>query len=139
MAFDPISSIFEVGSKLIDKLLPDPAAKAEAMYKLAQMKQTGELAQLTAETDLAKGQQEINKIEAANSNLFISGWRPAIGWVCALAFAYHFVAQPMMAFVLANMGVTVDLPRFDMDVLNTVLFGMLGLGAMRTTEKVMMK
>ena len=136
MAFDPITAAFGIGEKLIDKFFPDPAAKSEAMYKLAKMKQDGELAELAAETELAKGQLEINKAEASTGSLFIGGWRPAIGWVCAAAFAYHFVLQPFLAFVMANLGVTVDLPKFDMDVLNTVLMGMLGLGGLRTVEKV---
>lgn len=136
MAFDPITAIFGVGEKLIERLFPDPTAKSEAMYKLSKMKQDGELAELAAETELAKGQLEINKTEAAHSNIFVAGWRPAIGWVCAAAFAYHFVVQPFLAFALANAGVSVDLPAFDMDVLNTVLMGMLGLGGLRTVEKV---
>ena len=136
MAFDPISIALEVGSKLIDRLFPDPLARAAAQQKLLELQQTGELAQLAAETDLAKGQQEVNKAEAASGNLFIAGWRPFIGWTCGAAFAYHFVIQPLLAFTLAAAGHPITLPSFDMSTLSTVLMGMLGLGGLRTVEKI---
>lgn len=136
MAIDPITAGLNFVSKIADKIWPDPASKAAGLLELEKLRQTGELAVLAAETDLAKGQQEINKIEAANENLFVSGWRPAIGWTCAAAFAYHFVLQPLIAFLIANTGHSVSLPVFDMDALYTVLMGMLGLGGMRTAEKI---
>lgn len=136
MSLDPISAGIDFVTKIADKIWPDPSAKAEALLKLEQLKQSGELAQLTAETELAKGQIEINKIEASSSNLFVSGWRPAVGWCCAVAFAYHFVLQPLLAFMIVNTGHEVKLPAFDMDALNTVLIGMLGFGGFRTIEKV---
>lgn len=136
MAFDPVTAAFDLGGKILDKFFPDPAQRAEAMLKLEEMKQTGELAALTAETDLAKGQLAINEAEASNSSLFVSGWRPWLGWVCGTAFAYHYVMQPLLAFLLAAIGHPVTLPVFNMDALITVLFGMLGLGGMRTFEKV---
>ena len=135
MSFDPVSAIFEVGGKLIDKLLPDPAAKAQALLDLEKLKQDGQLAILASETQLAQMQVDVNKIEAASSDKFASRWRPFIGWVCGVAFAYHFIAQPLIAFVCAAYGVKIDLPAFDMDALNTVLLGMLGLGTMRSFER----
>ena len=130
-----LGSLFDFGSKVLERIFPDPADRLAAQTKLAEMQQTGELAQLAAETDLAKGQQDINKIEAANSNIFVSGWRSFIGWVCGMAFAYHFILQPLLAFGFAAFGHKVDLPAFDMDALNTVLMGILGLGGMRSWEK----
>jgi hypothetical protein len=135
MAFDPISAALDIGGKLIDRLWPDATQRDAAKLKLAEMHQTGELAQLTAETELAKGQIEVNQAEAGSSSLFVAGWRPWIGWVCGIAFAYHFVAQPFLAFILAATGHPVTLPTFNMDALYTVLLGMLGLGSMRTFEK----
>ena len=131
--------LFQFGTKLLDKLFPDPEQKAKAMLELERMKQTGELAQLTAETELAKAQTQINQVEAASQDRFVSRWRPFIGWVCGVAFAYHFVAQPLLAFLLAAGGHKVELPVFDMDALSTVLLGMLGLGSMRTIEKIKRK
>ncbi|CAB5212890.1 Holin of 3TMs, for gene-transfer release [uncultured Caudovirales phage] len=137
MSFDPVTAAFDLGGKLLDKFFPNPAEKAEAMFKLEQMKQTGELAQLAAETDLAKGQQAINQVEAASSSLFVAGARPFIMWVCGVAFAYHFIIQPLLAFIIANTTThVVVLPVFDMDTLSTVLMGMLGLGGLRSLDKI---
>jgi hypothetical protein len=136
MALDPISIGLEFVGKIADKIWPDPTAKAAGLLELEKLRQTGELAQLAAETELAKGQLEINKIEAANTNIFISGWRSFIGWVCGVAFAYHFIAQPLLVFMCAIGGYKVDLPVFDMDALNTVLMGMLGLGGLRSFDKL---
>jgi hypothetical protein len=81
-------------------------------------------------------QIEVNKAEAASGSVFKGGWRPFIGWVCGVAFAYHFVLQPFIVFVVAAAGVTIpDLPSFDMGSLMTVMMGMLGLGGLRSYEK----
>lgn len=136
MAFDPLTAAFDIGGKLIDRLWPDPEERDKAKLRLAEMRQNGELQLLTAETELAKAQAEINKIEAASEDKFVRRWRPFIGWVCGVAFAYHFVAQPLLAFLFAASGHNFDLPEFDMDALTTVLLGMLGLGTMRSFEKV---
>ena len=135
MAIDPISAVLDIGGKLIDRLWPDATQRDAAKLELLKMQQTGELAQLAAETELAKGQLEVNQAEAGSSNLFVAGWRPWIGWVCGVAFSYHFVVQPLLAFILAATGYPVTLPTFNMDALYTVLLGMLGLGSMRTFEK----
>lgn len=136
MSFDPVTAAFEVGGKLIDRLWPDPEERDKAKLKLAELQQNGELALLTAETELAKAQTEINKIEAGSSDKFVSRGRPFILWVCGIAFAYHFVLQPLIAFIMTASGHPVDLPAFDMDALNTVLMGLLGLGGYRTVEKI---
>ena len=86
--------------------------------------------------EINKAQIEVNKIEAGSSSFFKSGWRPSVGWVCSFALAYHFVLQPMLSFIFAASGNSVELPIFDMTTLSTVLFGMLGLGGMRSLEKV---
>lgn len=83
----------------------------------------------------ALAQIEVNKIEA-KGNWFQSSWRPLVGWVCAVAFAWHFVFQPLVIFVLSYLGQPVpELPSFDMGALMTVLGGLLGLGSLRTFEK----
>lgn len=93
-----------------------------------------EKAQLIMEIN--KAQIEVNKIEAGSSSLFKGGWRPFVGWTCGFALCYHFVLQPMLAFLLNVWGYDVLLPDFDMTTLTTVLMGMLGLGGMRSFEKV---
>jgi hypothetical protein len=92
-----------------------------------------EKAQLIQEIN--KAQIEVNKIESGSSSLFKSGWRPFVGWTCGVALCYHFVLQPFLTFVLFAIGKPMELPVFDMSTLTTVLFGMLGLGGMRSFEK----
>ena len=77
-------------------------------------------------------QAEINKLEAQNRNFFVSGWRPSVGWSCSLAFAYHFVAFPIIKTIYPN----VDFPVLETEPLFTVLMGRLGLGGLRTYEKL---
>jgi hypothetical protein len=93
-----------------------------------------EKAQLIQEIN--KAQIEVNKIESGSSSLFKSGWRPFVGWTCGVALCYHFVLQPFLMFVLSSTGNPMELPIFDMSTLTTVLFGMLGLGGMRSFEKI---
>jgi len=92
-----------------------------------------EKAQLIQEIN--KAQIEVNKIESGSSSLFKSGWRPFVGWTCGVALCYHFVLQHFLTFVLFSIGKPMELPVFDMSTLTTVLFGMLGLGGMRSFEK----
>jgi len=131
-----LSGLFDLGKGLIDRFFPDPVAKAAATLELARMEQNGELAKLASTTDLAKAQIGVNAVEAANSNWFISGWRPAVGWTCAGGLFYQVIARPILGWVMQNLfGWTLP-PQLEMDTLMTVLFGMLGLGAYRTVEKV---
>lgn len=93
-----------------------------------------EKANLIAEIN--KAQLEVNKVEAGHTSKFVSGWRPFTGWVCSIALGYHYILQPLLAFILYSFGNEVVLPTFDMTTLTTVLLGMLGLGGMRSFEKV---
>lgn len=136
MAFDPISAALDIGGKLIDRLWPDPAQRDAAKLELMKMTQTGELAQLTAETDLAKAQAAINVAEASNQNLFVSGWRPGVGWVCAIGLLSQFLLRPFAMFIAQVFGHVLEYPSLDMGTLLTLLAGMLGLGGMRSFEKV---
>lgn len=136
MPLDPVTAALELGGKIIDKVFPDPAARAAAQLELMKLAQEGELAQLTAETDLAKAQAEINQVEASSASLFVSGWRPFVGWVCGLGLAMQFLVAPMVSFLASMMGRQLAVPALDMSTLLTLLFGMLGLGGMRTFEKM---
>jgi hypothetical protein len=93
-----------------------------------------EKAELIAEIN--KAQLEVNKVEAGHTSMFVAGWRPFTGWVCSFALLYHFILQPLLTFVLYTFGNEIVLPTFDMGTLTTVLLGMLGLGGMRSFEKV---
>lgn len=120
---------------LIDKLIPDKQAAAAAKLKLLEMEQAGELAHLNAEVSLAKGQTDINAVEAASASVFVSGWRPAVGWVCVLALASNFLAVPLLAWLSPVWSIPPP-PRLDVAELFPILMGMLGLGSMRTYEKL---
>lgn len=126
---DPISAILNIGNTLINKLFPDPAQAAQAQLALMKMQQDGELATMVAQTD-------INKVEAASGSLFVAGARPFIIWVCGLGFAMQFVVSPILTWGSTLLGKPVNLPPLDMGTLMTMLGGLLGLGAMRTVEKL---
>ena len=130
-----ITGIIEAGLKILDKVLPDPAAKAEAQYRLLQLQQSGELAELEANVKLALGQQAVNAAEAQNPNLFVSGWRPSAGWIASAGLGYEFLGHPLLAWLspLANLPAP---PSIETGDLLTLLFGMLGLGTLRTVEKL---
>ena len=119
-----IDDAIAAGLKVLDKFIPDPAAKAKAESELR-------------ESLLAwdASQNEVNKIEAGHASIFVSGWRPFVGWTCGFAFAYHYVVQPISLFFLAAFGMAITLPAFSMESLLTVLLGLLGLGGLRTYEK----
>jgi len=123
-------SLIPVVGSLLDKLIPDPKMAAEAKLKAVELAQTGELAHLDAEVRLALGQIEVNKVEAG-TDLFRGGWRPFVGWICALGLGIQFIIAPFFTF-FGN----APFPQLDMSTLMTLLFGMLGLGTLRTQEKI---
>lgn len=124
-------SIFDAVTPVINKVLdfiPDPKQKLEAQMQLMNSLQAWDAQQT-----------QINAIEAANQNLFVSGWRPFIGWVCGAAFAYKFILQPFLVFALIAFGSEFDyrtLPTLDWSEMSTVLIGLLGLGGLRSFEKI---
>ena len=125
----PLDALLTLGSSLIDKFFPDKTQAETAKAQLLQMQVSGELAQIT-------GQIQINKVEAANANLFVSGWRPAIGWVCAMALAYQYLLRPLLSWATIAAGYNFPvLPGLD-DNLWQLMMGMLGMGVLRTFEKV---
>lgn len=102
-----------------------PEKKAELQQKALEL----EAASMNA-------QAEINKVEAASTSWFVAGWRPAIGWCCGLGLLYGTIGKPFLEFFARIWGYTGTFPEIDAATLNTTMFGMLGLGAMRTVEKV---
>jgi roadblock/LC7 domain-containing protein len=128
-------ALIPVVTGLLDKLLPDPQAAAEAKLKALDMAQKGELAALDADMRLALGQLEVNKIEAG-TDLFRGGWRPAVGWTCAGGLFYQIIARPLLGWAASNLWGWNMPPSLEMETLLTLLFGMLGLGAYRTAEKI---
>ncbi len=129
-------ALIPVLAGVLDKILPDPQAAADAKLKALEMAQRGELAVLDADMRIALGQLEVNKAEAS-TDAFRGGWRPACGWVCAFGLAYTFLLRPLLPWLAALFGASVPaLPEIDTDTLMVLLTGMLGLGGLRTFERV---
>jgi len=126
---DPITAIVTVGSQLITRLFPDPAQAAAANLELTKMQMSGELAQIT-------GQLDINKVEAASTSVFVSGWRPFVGWVCGLGLGYVAIVEPIARFIATMVGYTGNFPVIDTTITMQVLMGMLGMGGLRTLDKI---
>ncbi|MDZ5648936.1 3TM-type holin [Nitrospirillum sp. BR 11828] len=121
--------IAPVVTKLLD-FIPDPTARAQA--EAAAYKEAADRVQ---QLDLA--QVEVNRGEAGNSSVFVAGWRPFIGWVCGAALAYQYIAMPLLVWVAdLVVGHAVPRPPTLDDQLTTILLGMLGLGGLRTLEKM---
>ena len=129
MSLDPISILLDIGSKVIDRVFPDPAAAASAKLELIKLQQSGDLAVMA-------GQMKINEIEAGNASLFVSGWRPAIGWVCGAACAWNWIGLPMVKVGLGLLAIKLELAPANLTEMMPLLLGMLGLGGLRTLEKV---
>jgi len=131
----PLLSILPVVGDILDKIFPDKTAAEAAKVRLVELAQQGELAKLQADTQLATAQAEINKVEAASTSLWTSGWRPAVGWCCALAVGFKYIGGPLLFMVGQASGHPVELPKIETEELWPLLLGMLGLGGLRTFEK----
>ena len=124
-----LTSLIQPVSQILDKAIPDTDLKRKLSHEIATMSEKHA-------QHLALAQIEVNAAEAASGSLFKGGWRPFVGWVCGVAFCYHFILQPVIIFIVALTGANIpDLPSFDMGTLLTVLGGMLGIGSLRTYEK----
>lgn len=127
--------LLQAGMEIINKIFPDPAAKAAAQLELLKLQQAGEFKQLETDLSMAQGQMAANAVEAANPSVFVSGWRPFIGWTCGTAFCINFVVGPLGEWIALLNGKVAHFPQMDVATMLPVLLGMLGLGAMRTFEK----
>jgi hypothetical protein len=129
MSLDPISAALDLGNTLITRIFPDPEKADQAKLELLKLQQSGELASMTAQTD-------INKEEAKSTNWFVAGARPFILWICGFAMLYCTLIEPILRFVATVLyGYTGAFPVIDSNFTMQVMFGILGLGAMRTYEK----
>ena len=124
-----LDNLIQPVSKILDKAIPDQDLKRKLSHEIATMSEKHA-------QELALAQIKVNAAEAASGSLFKGGWRPCIGWICGIAFGYHFVLQPVIVFIVVLIGMDIpELPSFDMGTLLTVLGGMLGIGGLRTYEK----
>ena len=113
-----LSALIGPVSAILDKVIPDKDLREKLSHEIATMADRQMSAQI-----------EVNKVEAAHKSLFVAGWRPAIGWICGLALLYSTIISPIL-------GIWVTVPEVDTSLLTTVLMGMLGLGTLRTVEKI---
>lgn len=120
--FTGLGAVTDLANTVINKIWPD---KSEADKQ-----------QLAAAVLIVQGQIDVNKIEAASTSVFVSGWRPFIGWVCGSACAYNWIGLPVICAVLELVGHPMRLYPADVSEMMPVLMGMLGLGALRTVEKI---
>ena len=126
---DIIGGLAKPVTELLSEFITDKDKAAEMAYKIATMAAEQAHAEVIA-------QIEVNKVEAANSSIFVSGWRPGMGWTCVAAYFLAYVGLPMLSFITELSGRHIDLPTIDFNALSPVLLGMLGLGVMRSFDKV---
>ncbi len=122
-----IIPLLDIGSRLIDRLIPDPEKKAAAELELLKLSQEGDLKKIL-------GQLEINAREAAHPSIFVAGWRPFVGWTCGVGLFYQAVLHNLLNWV-AVMYALPALPAIDSELLIYVLGAMLGIAGLRTYEK----
>lgn len=126
MALDPMTAGLNVADKVISLI----GGGKERKHEIAQLIESGI-------QDALKGQLKINEVEARSPNIFVSGWRPFVGWVCGAGLAYTFLFYPLILWAWTFSGIEGEAPpNLDTGVLQTILMGMLGLGGMRTVEKL---
>jgi hypothetical protein len=123
-----VSSLVGPVTGLLDKFIEDKDQKNALAHEIATMSEKHH-------QELMKSQVEVNKVEAANSNLFVSGWRPFIGWTCGLGMFGNFITIPFANFIMALLKINIVIPLVPLETMMPVLMGMLGLGAMRSFEK----
>lgn len=129
MAFDPFTAGFDLVKTGLDKFFPD--ADTELKGKLAEA-----ASQINNDYQLQLAQLDINKTEAASVSIFVSGWRPAIGWVCGFSLCYAAIIEPIARFVaLVMFAYAGSFPVINTDITMQILMGLLGLAGMRTFEK----
>jgi roadblock/LC7 domain-containing protein len=124
-----ITALLPALGTLVDRLIPDKAAAEKAKAEM-------ELQLVQAANAAAMAQIDVNKIEAGHSSVFVAGWRPSIGWVCAAGLAWAFVVAPVASWALLVLGIKAELPAIQFDHLFELVLAMLGIGGLRTFEKM---
>lgn len=133
-----LGGIIDTVGRIADNLITTDKERLDAQIEIQKLG----IEEQKIEAGLLSGQQEINKVEAASASVFVAGWRPAVGWVCVAALCYQFLLYPSLVWGWAAMQaagwVPVELnnpPMLETDSLYVVLFGLLGIGSMRSFEK----
>lgn len=131
-----LGPVFDTINKVIDRAWPDPTEAAKIKAQLIVAQQQMDMKELDANVQLALKQMDVNQAEASSGNWYASSWRPSIGYICALAMAFQFIGHPIVEWIIAYRHLTVTVPSFDFGPLMTVVMTMLGMGTLRTFEKV---
>ena len=131
-----LGPVFDTINKVIDRAWPDPTEAAKAKLEVMKMQQAGDFKELDAAVQLAVAQIEVNKAEASSGNWYAASWRPTIGYICAFALGGQFIAHPLIEWFVAYKGLNISIPSFDFAPLMTIVLSLLGVGAMRTVEKI---
>ncbi len=121
--------------KIVDKIIPDPTAKAQMQIELLKLQSSQEFKEIDAQLEMARNQAEINKAEAMSNSKFASSWRPAMGYCCVAIFAANYIGVPLLAWISPMWDIPPP-PRLEIGEVLPVLMGMLGLGSLRTVERV---
>lgn len=129
LLIDPIA-------RIVDKLIPDKEAAAKAKLELMKLEQQGQLSELQAMVEMAKAQAAVNQQEAAHKSIFVAGWRPWIGWMCGVGIFWMFVGEPIASYIIAITMSDVTLPETNFSYLFELVLAMLGMGGLRTYEKL---
>ena len=122
-------AVADLANGVINRIWPDASEAEKGKLTLA-------LAQLNAEVESANGQMAVNAAEAANSSVFVSGWRPAVGWCCVTALAYQYIIYPLLLWMMVFNPDLIPPKPIVSDILMELLFGMLGLSSLRTYERI---
>lgn len=131
-----ISSVFDLGRSVIERIWPDANKRAEEMRKLEELRQAGDLSKLEMHVRLLLAQLEVNKVEAGSSRIFIAGWRPFIGWCGGFSLAWAGVFHPILVWMWAFAGADGSPPPLvEVGTLGTIVTAMLGVGTMRSYDK----
>jgi hypothetical protein len=131
-----ITTLLPAMSKVLDRVIPDPEQKAKAQLELLRLQQEGAFKEMDAELQVNLAQAKINEVEAASQNAFQAGWRPLAGYACVSGMIYEFLVRPLLPWLLTVCGVAdvPPLPSLD-QVLFELMFGMLGLGTLRSADR----
>jgi hypothetical protein len=136
MSFDPLTAALDLGKIAINKIWPDPAEAARETLKLETLYQQGDLAKLQAQVGILQGQLQVNLQEAKHPSIFVAGWRPAVGWICAVSLAYTYIIHSLLTWGLVIAGSNLTAPPLpDSGDLMVLLLGMLGIGMQRSYDK----
>lgn len=131
-----ILPFLDIGMQILDKVIPDPDARAKARFELEKLQQDGQFKLIDAATQISVAQAATNTAEAAGDSAYAKGWRPSLGYVCVLALGYNYLIYPMLLWFAAYYKPEFKPPIIVEDGLMELVLGMLGLAGLRTFEKL---